>query len=132
MSNKNKNLIYLDVCYFNRPYDDQVHPLVRLETESKLLIQEEVANGNLDRKRQIALWEGLSTKVITFKSDILSQTKQLMPKGIKSKDDVRIACAISAQADYFITTDKRLLNKTVAEIPIVSPIDFIRGYFHES
>ena len=84
MKNTDKTLVYLDVCCFNRPYDDQTHPLVRLETETKLLIQAEIIKGNLDllwsfmlhyenndnpfvdRKMQIALWEAKATKIITF------------------------------------------------------------------
>ena len=31
-------LLYLDNCCFNRPYDNQSHLLVRLETEAKLHI----------------------------------------------------------------------------------------------
>jgi hypothetical protein len=40
-------LVYLDICCFNRPYDDQNQPLIRLETEAKLLIQSEIINNNL-------------------------------------------------------------------------------------
>ena len=40
--------VYLDNCCFNRPFDDQLHPLVKLETESKILIQKEIANGKLN------------------------------------------------------------------------------------
>ena len=28
-------LVYLDNCCFNRPYDNQLHPLVKLETQAK-------------------------------------------------------------------------------------------------
>ncbi|MDR2584991.1 MAG: hypothetical protein LBC84_02035 [Prevotellaceae bacterium] len=34
--------IYLDNCYFNRPYDDQSQSRVRLETQAKLHIQKMV------------------------------------------------------------------------------------------
>ncbi len=38
-------LIYLDMCCFNRPYDDQSQARIRLETEAKLLIQENIRQG---------------------------------------------------------------------------------------
>jgi hypothetical protein len=38
--------IYLDNCCFNRPYDDQSHLRIRLESEAKLKIQEEIRTGN--------------------------------------------------------------------------------------
>ncbi len=30
--------LYLDLCCFNRPYDDQTQTRIRLETEAKILI----------------------------------------------------------------------------------------------
>ena len=32
--------IYLDLCCFNRPFDDQTKARIKLETEAKLVIQE--------------------------------------------------------------------------------------------
>ena len=43
-----KYKVYLDNCCFNRPYDDQSQPLIRLETEAKLLIQQEIVDNRLD------------------------------------------------------------------------------------
>ena len=31
--------VYLDNCCYNRPFDEQVQPAVRLETEAKLFVQ---------------------------------------------------------------------------------------------
>ena len=39
--------IYLDNCVFNRPFDDQNHLRVRLETEAKLYIQAKIKQGDL-------------------------------------------------------------------------------------
>jgi predicted nucleic acid-binding protein len=46
-------------------------------------------------------------------------------KNIKVKDSIHIACAIEAECKYFITTDRKLLNKAVDTIIIINPIDFI-------
>jgi predicted nucleic acid-binding protein len=53
-----------------------------------------------------------------------------MTLGIKKKDAVHIACALAADADYFITTDKKVLNKNIADIIIINPIDFLRRYMY--
>jgi len=37
--------VYLDNCCFNRPYDEQANISIRLETEAKLYIQEEIKKG---------------------------------------------------------------------------------------
>lgn len=38
-------LLYLDNCCFNRPYDDQSHTQIFLETQAKLHIQESILTG---------------------------------------------------------------------------------------
>ncbi len=38
--------IYLDNCCFNRPFDDQSQIRIKLETEAKIVIQENVKSGN--------------------------------------------------------------------------------------
>ena len=68
-------LIYLDNCCFNRPFDDQHQIRIRIETEAKLFIQEEILEGKirlawsyildyenganpfLERKETIANWK---------------------------------------------------------------------------
>jgi len=37
-----KTKIYLDICSYNRPFDDQSQMKIRLETEAKLYIQSAV------------------------------------------------------------------------------------------
>ena len=40
--------IYLDNCCFNRPFDDQSQIRIKLESEAKLKIQNEIQEGSLD------------------------------------------------------------------------------------
>ena len=44
----------------------------------------------------------------------------------KDRDALHVSCAIEGGADYFITTDIRLLKFSSDEIKIVDPIDFIK------
>ena len=145
-----KTRIYLDNCCFNRPFDDQQHPIVKLETEAKLQIQHEALLGELslvwsfilhyenndnpfvDRKNQIVLWENVADCVITYEESIYKKAEQLLGFGIKTKDALHIASAIKANADYFITTDKKLINKNIEGIIIINPIDFLRRHYYES
>ena len=39
-------LIYLDICCFNRPFDDQSQLLIRLQTEAKLFVQDSIRKGD--------------------------------------------------------------------------------------
>ena len=140
--------VYLDNCCFNRPFDDQLHPIVQMETRAKLLIQAEIALGKLslvwsfmlnfenndnpymDRKEQIGRWEKISKQAVIYSPQIEASAHTMLPLGIKNKDAVHIACALAADVDYFITTDKKILNKNVANITIINPIDFIRRHLH--
>jgi len=144
-----KYKVYLDNCCFNRPYDDQIQPLIRLETEAKLLIQRGIIDGKIDlvwsfilhyenndnpyidRKHQILLWETQAKDIIVFENSILSKANHLMSLNIKEKDALHLSCAVQANADFFITTDKKLLNKNVDEIAIINPIEFLRRYCDE-
>jgi predicted nucleic acid-binding protein len=50
-----------------------------------------------------------------------------MDLGVKSKDALHVACAVASKCDYFLTTDKRLINKlkNFEEIVVINPLDFI-------
>ena len=135
--------IYLDNCCYNRPFDDQTQMKVRLETEAKLYIQlavkenkyalvwsymldfENSSNPYEDRKNSAALWKDIASEYCASSDEILSLGIEIMKHGVKEKDALHIACAIVSDCDYFITTDRKLLNKPVTKIKIFSPINFI-------
>jgi len=141
--------IYLDNCCFNRPFDNQMHPVIKLEAEAKLHIQQLILLGKLDliwsfilhyenndnpyldRKNQIGRWENRAECKIAYSDDIFHKAESITKKGIKIKDALHIACAIFANADYFITTDKKLLNKTIQGITILNPVDFLRRFTND-
>lgn len=140
-----KKKIYLDDCCFNRPFDDQSHIKVKLESEAKLYIQQSIKEQKysfvwsyiLDyensenpfehRKIAISLWESLACDFIDESKDILEKAHDFQKSNIKSKDSLHLACAASSDCDYFITTDYQILNKlkTVGKMRIVNPIEFI-------
>ena len=41
-------LVYMDLCCFNRPFDDQSQPRIYLETEAKLFIQRKIKDGEIE------------------------------------------------------------------------------------
>ncbi|MDR2481521.1 MAG: hypothetical protein LBD07_04415 [Spirochaetaceae bacterium] len=49
-----------------------------------------------------------------------------MEKHIKSKDALHLSCAIEAECKYFITTDRKVLNKSIEDVIVVDPVDFIK------
>ncbi len=48
-----------------------------------------------------------------------------MNTGVKTKDALHVACAIIGGAEYFLSTDIRLLKYNTNEIKLVNPIEFV-------
>jgi predicted nucleic acid-binding protein len=138
--------IYLDNCCFNRPYDDQSNLRVRLEAEAKLRIQEEIRDDSYElvwsyildyensknpfkeRREQIAQWRIYATENIQESLEVIEMAKGLQVFKIKKMDSLHIACAIQANATYFLTTDDGILKKAtgIQNIRITDPIGFIK------
>lgn len=122
-------LIYLDMCCFNRPYDDQSQARIRLETEAKLLIQENIREGKCkvawsaildfecsnnpypEHQQAIFQWRKLATVLVRPTPEIITIAKQFQENGITRFDALHVACALASQVDIFISTDDRLLKK---------------------
>jgi len=87
--------IYLDNCCFNRPYDDQSQPRIRLETEAKLEIQERIrigevelvwsyiidlenaANPFAERSEGIRRWRGKASMMITESNELIGLAEKV-------------------------------------------------------
>ncbi len=135
--------IYLDNCCYNRPFDDQSQLKIQLETLAKLHIQKEIRNGVYElvwsyvldyenavnpfeeRRLSIEPWRGIAKQIITENEDIILFAEVLKKEGIKTFDALHISCAVNAGCDYFITTDKKLLNHSSDRINILDPLRFI-------
>jgi len=138
--------VYLDNCCFNRPFDDQSSLIVRLETEAKLHVQELIRQGHIrlcwsfvldyenganpfeEVRNRIADWKKLACADCGLTDGIADRAAALMTLGLRQMDASHVACAIHLGADCFLTTDKKILGKPVTGIPVMNPIDFVRGY----
>ena len=136
--------IYLDNCCFNRPFDDQSSLIVYLETEAKLYIQELIRQEKLqlcwsfvlDYENSVHPFEEVRNRIVAWKTracsdcsltdEIATKATTLMMLGLRQTDAAHVACAIHLHADYFLTTDKKILNKRITEISVMNPIDFAR------
>ncbi|MBF0102514.1 MAG: PIN domain-containing protein [Desulfobacterales bacterium] len=138
--------IYIDNCCFNRPYDNQIYDIIRLETEAKIFVQncikdnkielvwsfildfENSANPYKERRESIKEWRSISAENIKPTEKIRNYANELKNLyGIKPKDSLHVACAIEAKCKYFLTTDKILIKKTMKlkEIKAINPLEFI-------
>jgi len=138
-------LLYLDNCCFNRPFDDQKQIRIRIETEAKLYIQENIvlgqfklawsymldyennANPYSERKETIKNWKKYVVIDTNQTEEIILLAQKLHNSGIKSKDALHVACATIMNCSYFITTDINLLKKlrNFEKIKALNPVEFI-------
>ena len=125
---KRARRIYLDVCCFNRPFDDQRTDRVRMEAEAVKGVLLRIRSGS---------WRGIGSSVIDLEIrrmpdvrrlvEIMLMTTEMQEKvepdetdharaaallrsGFKALDALHLACAEKANADVFLTTDDALLK----------------------
>lgn len=137
--------VYLDNCCYNRPFDNQSQAAVHLETEAKLLVRammylgsveyawsfmlnlESSRNPDPQRKSAIRAWKRRATISVKPSAEIRARAKDIETKGIKSADAIHLACAESAECDWFFTVDKGILRKIdhLGEMRVANPVAFI-------
>ncbi|NES23603.1 MAG: type II toxin-antitoxin system VapC family toxin [Symploca sp. SIO3E6] len=147
ISNKNSYKIYLDVCCLNRLYDDQTQLRIRLESEAiseiivncqlgkweliiSTIIESEISQTPLQTRKE-KVRESLSigkTKIFLTQS-ILTRAKELTTFSFKKYDALHVASA-EGNADIFLTTDDRLLRKSITykkqlNIIVANPITWL-------
>jgi len=137
--------VYLDNCVFNRPFDDQSQIRIRLEAEAKLYVQEKIKNRDIElvwsyildiendmnpfaeKRRAIRAWKKFMAVDIEENDALLAMARAFALSGIHTKDALHVASAIAGEADYFLTTDDKLLKKlsSVEAIKAINPVDIV-------
>lgn len=136
--------IYLDTSAYNRPFDDQTQPKIFLESQAVVIILqmvetkmvELVSSSVLEYEnsrnpypiKQVAMnrylqMAGLRQEV---NAAIQQRAEQLEDNGLKAIDALHRACAEKIGSNYFITCDKRLINRCSAlTMRVMNPVDFV-------
>jgi predicted nucleic acid-binding protein len=136
--------IYLDTSAYNRPFDDQTQPKIFLEAQAVAIILQMI---------ETELFELVSSSVLEYESSrnpypikqeamnrflktaqirqevnepIQQRAEQLEHNGLKAIDALHVACAEAVESDWFITCDKRLINRCSGlTMKVVNPVDFV-------
>ena len=146
--------IYLDVCCLNRPFDDQTHERIHLEAEAVLLILKRIEDGkwhwkssevvqfeidqtpNTERRTQVSLLTRFASEVILIDDSIIQRAEILQDHGFKTYDAMHLACAESANASIFLTTDDRLLKRAqqkrkILNTDVRNPLDWLQEQLND-
>ena len=101
--------IYLDMCCFNRPYDDQGPARIRLETEAKVLLQQKIQDAECDlvglaaldfecsnnpyeeHRHAIQQWRTLAALVVMADHSVVSVALKLSEHGVGHYDALHFA-----------------------------------------
>ena len=136
--------VYLDNCTYNRPFDDQRDIIIHIETEAKLVIQQMIKDNELEllwsdvldyenndnpfeeRRFKIAEWEAYASSKVEINDTVIEKARTYMNVGLRQKDASHLACAVYGGGDFFITVDRKILNKPIGDITIVDPVEFLR------
>ena len=136
--------IYLDTCCLQRPLDDQTQPRIRVETEAVFAILASVQQGVVSLLTSEALEYEISrtpdeqrrreaTAILTLANERLMLTEaserlaeSFAQAGLSAIDSLHVALASTADADYFVTADDKLLRraKTLPNLR-VTPISLL-------
>jgi predicted nucleic acid-binding protein len=135
--------IYLDVCCLCRPFDDQLIPRIRYESEAVIAILNRCSHDweliwssaityevakivDHNRKRYVSTFAAKTNTNIPIDTAIRERAAVLMNLGVKALDALHIACAERAGAMVLVTTDDALKNimshhSDIISIRIVNP-----------
>lgn len=136
--------VYLDTSVYNRPFDDQTQPKIFLETQAVILILQMIEaksielvsssvleyennrNPNLFQQRAMMRYLQMATQKQRVNSSIKARAEELEQQGVKAIDALHVACAEMSKSDYFLTCDKRLINRCSSlSLKVLNPVDFI-------
>ena len=139
--------LYLDMCVYNRPFDDQSDLRVKLETVACQMILEKIQKNEVEliwsfmlefenelnpfteRKSEIALLARLAGHIVEPSQNILDKAEEIEKYGIKGNDAVHLACALVSDCGYFVTCDDKIIQRSGSldlGIFVCNPLEFIR------
>ena len=124
-----REIVYLDICCFKRPFDDAAQERVRREAEAVAVLLEAAGSGRVqlvrspahdfenarnpreDRRLATLLWLQAATVRPLADGGAATRARALTALGFAPLDALHLAFAEQAEAKWFVTTDDRLLKR---------------------
>lgn len=139
-----KTRVYLDNCCWGRLFDDLDNEIVRHEAESVSDVQARIRAGRIElawsfildyevagnpeerKKRVVFSWKHFAVVNVGIDGEAFRLGGRIEQFGLRSMDALHIACAMMAKCDYFLTTDRKILNKRIDGITVLNPVNFMQ------
>lgn len=85
-------------------------------------------NPSQDNCDKILSWCDHATTYVVIDDAIKRRAAEIMRLGVKTADALHLACAESAECDWFFTVDRGILKKTsrIGAMRVTSPMQFIQ------
>jgi len=121
--------IYLDLCVYNRPFDDQGQGRIELETSIFIYILEQIEarkhtlvvsdvlkyennlNRDIQRKDRINSYFRLAGESVGIDASAITEAEMLRDCGFGDIDALHIALAGKSRADCFVTCDDAIISR---------------------
>lgn len=99
--------------------------LVQL-VSSSVLDYENNLNPFPIKQQMMSRYLQMATLYQELNEAVRQRAEQLEQQGVKAVDALHVACAEAASSDYFLTCDKRLINRYQEKVVrVLNPVDFI-------
>ena len=139
--------LYLDACCLNRPFDDQRQARIHLESEAVLALLGDVAAGkhqladsavlhfeigriaDQTRRQGVRHFLGYAETHQPLSAEVQVRAGVLCSLGFKQMDALHLASAEKQKADYFLSTDDRLVtwaatHANLLKVLVANPLNF--------
>ena len=137
--------LYLDMCAWKRPFDDQSDDRIWMESlavirildlaragnirimTSRALVLENNRNPKALRRMRVSALLNAYSGPMEVSNSTLTRAMHLRAKGFDDMDALHLAFAESLGADYFVTCDDSIISfKRKVGVKVISPVDFLK------
>lgn len=126
-------IVYLDVCCYKRPFDDATVERIRREAEAVAEVLDAAGEGRVrlvrspahdlenernpreDRRLATLLWLQSAGIRVSANAETAARARTLAALGFGPVDALHLAFAEQSKAQWFVTTDDRLLKRAGTE-----------------
>ena len=136
--------VYLDSCCYNRPFDAQTQQRIRREAEAVLSILESThekvacdpvfwelaANTDVEKRARVNSLIAIASRMKVDAAALEARIPGIVRLGFQPMDSAHLACAELVAADWFLSTDDRLLSNAVRsaaslKVAVANPADWV-------